>query len=213
MKITIAPPDFQKLVDGIEGDIAGASTEAMRETTPQAQEEFREQTRRAGLGSGVANAWRASSYPRSGQSVTPAGYIWSNAPEIIEAFATGAEIVPINGAKFLAIPTENVPRAPGRRRKRMTPLQVEIAFNQDLFFERGKHGNVLAFIKAVRSRSAKGWRQATPGRLKEGRALAPVLMFTLVPSVKLAQLLDLDATAQRWGDDYVAALKARLEDS
>jgi hypothetical protein len=210
VKISVSPIDFHKVVDGIEGDIAEASTGAMRETTPQAQEEFRAQTRGAGLGNGVANAWRDEVYPTSAQSVTPTGYIWSNAPEIIEAFATGATIVPVNGSKYLAIPTKSVPRAPGRRRKRMSPLEVEIAFNQDLIIRPGKHGHLLAFVNVVRSRNARSWRQATTRRRAQGRAARLVLMFTLVPSVQLAKLLDLDAVAVRWGAAYIAALKARL---
>ncbi|MGN6270866.1 MAG: DUF6441 family protein [Sphingomonas sp.] len=210
MKISVSPIDFHKVVDGVEGDIAEASTGAMRDTTPQAQEEFRAQTREAGLGNGVANAWRDEVYPTSAKSVTPTGYIWSNAPEIIEAFAKGAAIVPVNGSKYLAIPTKNVPRALGRRRKKMTPLEVEIAFNQDLLVRPGKHGHLLAFVNVVRSRNDRAWRQGTKRRVAQGRAVRLVLMFTLVSTVQLARLLDLDAVAARWGDAYIAALKSRL---
>jgi hypothetical protein len=213
MKIRVGVPSFAGIADKIEGDVAKAATDAMRQTTPDAKAELRDQIMRAGLGGRLANTWRGNAYPKSGRSMAPAGYIWSNPPEIIDSFVRGAQVVPLAGRKYLAIPTDNVPRALGRRgsTRRMTPEQVETAFNQDLFFKRGRNGHVLAFINAVRSKSRKGWRRGTPGRLAQGRDLKPVLMFVLVRAVRMPKLLDLAGPAQRWAAAYAAALERNLE--
>lgn len=204
MNITIVPSDLNDALRGMEGDVAEAATTAMRECSTGLKNELRDQIKSAGLSARLANTWRGNTYPQNRRSVTPAGYVYSNAPAIIDSFTSGATIVPVNGGKYLAIPTKNVPRATGRRgaTRKMTPQQVEDAFNQDLFFRRGKGGHVLAFISAVRSKNKKGWRRGTKGRLAQGRDVQPVLMFTLVPSVRMPKKLDLDGPAARWAAEF-----------
>lgn len=213
MRIEAGFDGLKMALDGFEGSIADAATAAMRETTPIAKQELREQVTSAGLGARLANTWRGDVYPRSRQSVNPAGYIYSNAPDIIDSFSRGAQIVPLAGRRFLAIPTKNVPNAVGRRgaSRKMTPEQIENSFNQDLFFKRGRAGRVLAFISAVRSRSGKTFRRGTKGRLAQGRELQPILMFVLVPTARAPKLLDIEAVAAKWATNFEAAFARRLE--
>lgn len=213
MRISVGFGDLRAAMNDVEGDVAGAATEAMRETTHKALLELRRQVVSAGLGNRLANTWRDRVYPEHRRSMTPSGYIWSNAPDIVDAFDRGAQVVPLAGRRFLAIPTKNVPNAAGRRgaRRRMTPEQVEHAFNQDLFFQRGKGGRLLAFINAVQSRNRRGFRPGTKARLAAGRALKPVLMFVMVPTVRMPKLLDANAVAERWAANFDARFLARLE--
>lgn len=212
MRISVGVGDMQALMEGIEGDIAEASTLAMRDTTYKALRELREQVTGAGMGQRLANTWRDRVFPEKRRSMTPTGYIWSNASDIIDAFSRGAQIVPLAGRRFLAIPTKNVPNARGRRGSsgKMTPEQVENAFNQDLFFKRGRAGRVLAFINAVGARNGRGFRRATKGRTAQGRDPKPVLMFVMVPSVRLPRVLDIDAVANRWAANFEARFTAGL---
>lgn len=212
MRVSAGFGDLRATMDDIEGYVAGAATAAMRETTHKALLELRRQVVSAGLGNRLANTWRDRVYPESRRSMTPTGYIWSNAPDIVDAFDRGAQVVPLAGRRFLAIPTANVPRATGRRgsSRRMTPEQVENAFNQDLFFRRGKGGRVLAFVNAVQSRNRRGFKPGTKARLAAGRELKPILMFVLVPTVRMPKLLDINAVAQRWAANFDARFVARL---
>lgn len=210
MKIEAGFDGLKMILSGLQGDIASGATAAMRDTMPIAKQELRGQVTSAGLGNRLANTWRGDVYPKSGQSANPAGYIYSAAPDIIESFSTGAQIVPLAGRRFLAIPTDNVPRATGTRgvSRRMTPEQVESSFNQDLFFKRGKSGRVLAFINTDRVKGARGLRRAARGA--KSRAAAPVLMFVLVPTLRMPKVLDLDAVASRWADRFDDAFTSRL---
>lgn len=215
MRFDVELPDFRALADSIEGDIARAATEAMRATAPIATQALREQVTSAGLGQRLANTWRWRAYPDAGKarhSLQPAGYIWTRAPDIIDSFIRGAKVVPLNGRRFLAIPTEHVPRAPGARgsRTRMTPEQVEFRFNQDLILRRGKQGRILAFVNVVRARNRRSWRAPTKGRIAQGRAERQILMFTLVPTVRLPKLLELDTVAAKWSRDFEAEFNRRL---
>lgn len=211
MRITVVPPNFADLTRGIEGDLAASVTGAMEETTPGAVAELREQVRSNGLGARLANTWRGRVYPDQGGkrgSLAAAGYVWTRAPEIIDSFVRGATIVPVNGSRYLAIPTDNVPHAGGRRgaTSRMTPVQVEIAYDQDLIVKRGKNGHLLAFVNVLSARNGRGYRPGTARRLAQGRQLKLVLMFTLVPVVRMPKLLDLDGPAKRWAAAFEAAL-------
>lgn len=206
MKIEISVPSFQAAASGMEGAIAAAATGAMRDTTPDAKQELREQVVGAGLGTRLANTWRGDVYPKSARSMHPAGFIHSNAPLIIDSFLRGAQIVPVSGGRYLAIPTDSVPKSRGSRgaSRRMTPVEVEAVFDQNLIIRKGRDGHLLAFIdpSLANGRRIKRQRGAPRARL--------VLMFTLVPTVRLPKLLDLEGPAQRWAVSFGRAVERRL---
>lgn len=215
MRIDVGVSDMKKLMDGIEGDIAGASTGAMRDTTARAKQELREQITSSGLGTRLANTWQDKVYPLKRNSLTPGGYIWSNAPDIIDAFTRGATIAPTGGRKFLWIPTKSVPRARGSGRasstKRMNPEQVQAEFNQEFALRKGKAGRWLAFIAQNRGETKRGaLRKVRKGRIGHGAKQELILMFTLVPSVRMPKLLDLNAVAGRWEARFESEFTKRM---
>ncbi|MCC4234485.1 DUF6441 family protein [Sphingobium soli] len=206
----------------IEGDIARDITDIMNDEVDALKLELREQVTSAGLGARIAKTWRSNVYPKAGRSLNPAGYIWSAAPEIISSYIDGATIRPVNGGKWLWIPTKAVPRrrrstnyasSLGKRSRgtAMTPEEVELHFNAelDVVIDGGKG---FAFIDVV-SGVSRGYREATAGRLRGRRGMAPrkakpVLMFTLVKAVKKPRLLDLDGPTQRAASRIAARLAA-----
>lgn len=217
MRISIELPGIREALRDVELDISAAATEAMRGTTYKALLDLRRQVTGAGMSQRLANTWRDRVYPEKRRSMTPTGYIWSNAPAIIDGFSRGATIVPKNGKRYLAIPTDAVPNTRRRvfddgpkRGGKMTPAEVEHSFNQDLFYRRGKRGRVLAFLNVVRAKNRRGFRSATKGRVAKGREIEPILMFVMVPAVRLPKLFDLDAAVQRWADNYAAEFARRM---
>ncbi|MBA4756288.1 MAG: hypothetical protein H2050_15790 [Sphingobium sp.] len=222
IKAQFRPGSLTKLLDVIEGEIADDVTQIMREETRDLTMDYRQQVRDAGMGNRLANTWRAEVYPKGGRSLNPAGYIWSNAPAIIDAFARGAHIRPVNGAKWLWIPTRNVP---ARRRggtyvssvkrsngTRMSPEEVELHFNAELqVVIKGNKGS--AFIDVVLGLSG-GYRRATAGRTQGRRGMAPrkqktVLMFNLVRGVRMPRLFDLDGPAEKRAVNVARRIQAR----
>ncbi len=205
MDIEIGVPDFAAVMREVEGDVAKAATAAMRETTRPAVMGLREQITSNGLGQRLANSWRDRVYPEQRESMTPTGYIWSNAPEIIDSFVRGATIHPIGGAKYLWIPTRNVPRARGRVSARgknlkggaMTPQEVEAMFRSKLSIRPGRNGTMLAFIEPLAKLKGKGQKK-------------PLLMFVLRKTVRMPKLLDLNGPAEQWADRFVAAFERKL---
>lgn len=156
----------------------------------------------AALGDRLAKTWRLKLYGQNG-SESPAAFVWTKAPRIIAGNMRGGTIVAVHGARYLAIPTDRVPRRMGRGGKaRMSPEEVEAHFNQDLILKKGrKPGTLLGFIEAIsaRSRRRPGLRNVTKGRLRQGRKVQLVLMFTFVRSVRQRKTIDPDAAFARWG--------------
>lgn len=218
MELRVSGPNFADIMRDIEGDVATAATEAMRGSGYKTLLELRRQVTDNGLGQRLANTWRDRTYPEKRKSMTPTGYIWSNAPDIVESFTRGATIRPHGGAKYLWIPTKNVPRARGRVSIRgknikggaMSPAEVESMFNTDLQIRKGRAGTLLAFIDVVRSLNMKTFRRATKGRAAQGRTAKPVLMFVLRKTVQLPKLLDLQGPAQLWEERFAAEFSRRL---
>lgn len=218
MQINVEMPDFAKLAASMNEGLAAAAKLAMRETIDPTKQRLRDQVIGVGLGQRLARTWRSEVYPR-GDSLSPAGYIWSAAPAIVDSFVRGATIRPVAGGRWLWIPTPNVPpsRRGSRRRSRqarrgaMTPEEVEDTFNTDFTFRRGKGGTLLAYIDVIRSLNVRGgYRANTKGRRAQGRRAEPVLMFVLRRQVRMPKLIDLDAIAREWSNDVEAAFAAQL---
>lgn len=199
-----------ELMSQTEADIGVAMTSAMRAGTTALVEDWRATVEAARLGTRLANTVRGRTFPDGRTSLDPTSWAWTKAPKIIDAYATGVTIVPGKG-RFLAIPTLDVPRQ--RQGDPLTPTEVEARFNRRLQFisprDKGFHtpsirSNGVAFLvlKDLVVRKATGrWRNASERELARGRsgqkALSAVIMFILVPQVRVAKRLDLEAVAAR----------------
>lgn len=184
-------------------DVETSVTDAMNEVTSGLKTDLRQQVTGAGLGQRLARTWRGKRFPEHRPSMNSAAYVWSKAPDIIDGFERGPTIRTVNGGKYLAIPTANVPkrrRGQGGHGSHMSPEQVETAFNQDLKFAKAGNGRLIAYVEVVAARNKRGYRAPTMGRIARGRRPAAVVMFVLVPEVHMRKRLDIDGAATRWAD-------------
>jgi hypothetical protein len=211
--------DLRKvLADEVRAGERAAMT-AIRAETDQVKAELRRQVAPAFSGNarGIANAWRSMIFPRSGQSLRPAGLVWTKVPNVIDAFDRGAVIRAKGGRKFLAIPTGfNAARGRGGRSEkgmRVTPAQM-VASGQ-AFLRPFKSGLGFVWCLPLRQGEQTGQRRRTrlvaggvtevgtgnrKGREAWARGLlvqAMVPMFLLLPLVKLAKRLDVRGAAER----------------
>ncbi|WP_267395577.1 MULTISPECIES: DUF6441 family protein [unclassified Sphingomonas] len=220
------------LFTSAEDEVAGFMTDAMRDTTDEVKEAFRAQVRAAGLGDRLANAVRGVTYPNKGgrKSLDPTGWVYAQpskdgrgAAAIIESYADGAMIVPRNGKRFLAIPTDDVPRK--RQGNALTPDEVEQKFGRRLIFispdDKGfrtpsvrKRGVGYLVMKSLVIRKATGrWRNASEreraGKTRNPRPVQSVIMFTLVRAVRKPKSVDLSGPAALAEQRFPANLDAR----
>jgi hypothetical protein len=205
MRFNLAMDDLKSELNRAVEDVEQAVTGAMNDVSDGLKTELREQVTSSGLGQRLANTWRGKRFPEAQPSMNSAAYVWSKAPDIIDAYERGPTIVPVNGRKYLAIPTANCPPRRrgggfGAKGRKASPFEVETIFNQDLKFARAANGRLIAFIEAVGARSKRGFRPGTPKRLAQGCAVVAVVMFILVPAVRVRKRLDVEGAANSWAD-------------
>jgi hypothetical protein len=226
----VTGPDFDQLMAGTEREMASILTAAMRDTTDEVKEAFREVVRAAGLGSRLPNSVRGVTYPKGQDSLSPAGWVYAQpsrdgrgAAAIIESYASGANIVPRGGRRLLAVPTDDTPRKRGG--SPMTPAEVEAKFGRRLVFidannkgfrtpsVRGRAVGYLVMKNLVVRKATSRWRNPTmrerAGQTRFPRPLQAVIMFRLVRAVKKPQSIDLLAPASIAMSRFDTNLSAR----
>lgn len=161
---------------------------------------LRRQVISAGLGTRLARTWRSRSYPNKGHDA--ATLVWSKAPQIVRTFDQGAVIKSKSGF-WLAIPTAAAPKR-GVGGKRITPSNFpEHRFGPLRFVYRRGQPSLLV-VDGVRvsgktgrvGRRAKGGSFTKTGRIKSG--ITTVVMFVMVPQVKMPKRLDVRRAAEIW---------------
>lgn len=197
---------------GLEDEIAGFVTKAIREESEELKQDWRDAILDAGLGQKLALTIGNEVYPRNQDSLDAAALIWTKAPGIIESYATGATIRPVNGGRYLWIPTDEVPKK--RNGRALDPREVETRFGRRMVVINPQHWRMkttstavgrgvayAGFNDLVIRKSSGRWRNATVNQRTKGHRSYRettrqfVIMFTLVPLVKKRKAFDLDAIA------------------
>ena len=191
MKLKLAiDPDIVAMMAAEVAAGERAVTAAMREAGTGLKSAWRTQITGAGLGTRLGNSIRLASFPQSGDSLSAAALVWSNAPVIVGAHDSGPLIRSKNGF-WLAIPTP----AAGKSSKGggITPFEWECRAGLRLRFIYRRRGPSLLVAEA--RLNTKG--RAVASKSKTGRGVATVPIFLLVAQVKLRKRLDLARDAER----------------
>jgi hypothetical protein len=161
---------------------------------------LRRQVATSGLGPRLARSWRSRAYPNKGHDA--ASLVWSKAPDIVRSFEQGTVIRSKSGF-WLAIPTAAAPKR-GAGGKRINPSNFpEHRFGPLRFvYRRGRPS--LLVVDGVRvnastgrvGRQAKGGAFTKSGRMKAG--MATVVMFVLVPQIRMPKRLDVRRAVEIW---------------
>jgi hypothetical protein len=200
--------DMQAELRDIERAVATGTRDAGRGL----RTELRRQVASAGLGQRLANSWRDKHYPN--QRLNAASLVYTKAPQIIRAFDEGAVIRSGRG-RFLAIPTENAPRK-GSDGKRIRPSTFPEHRFGSLRFVPRQSGSSLLVVDGLRASFSKqtgelrGFRRATDRVRRSGQGLTTVVMFLLVPQVKLRKRLDVARAAEHWSAQLPASIEQQL---
>jgi len=210
-------PGVQVTVGGdlekeLTAEVRGAEravTAAIRLAGAGVKAGWRAQIASAGLGERLGRTIRDQYFPKSGASIEAAALIYSRAPHIVGAFDQGVTIRAKDGF-WLAIPTE----AAGKSSKggRITSGEWERRNGRRLKFiyRRGRPGllvdtgDVLPRARVMKrdgtSRAARGFRNRS------------VIIFILVPQVRLTKRLDLETVAREWQDKLPALVAQNWPD-
>lgn len=216
MRFSIKTDDLAKGLSEAEGDAARSVTSAMREVTEGLKTELRADVADAGLGQRLANTWRGRTYPEGAVSLEAASFVWSKAPNIVDAFDRGVTIRSQRGF-WLAIPTAAAGakglNATGAM-KRITPSGWERRTGMRLRFVYRRGGPSLLVADNARL-TKRGVPRTNTGRTRSGASYtrlagrSTVVVFLLVPQVTLKKRFDIATAAQRWADRVPGILASR----
>jgi hypothetical protein len=211
MRFRGAFPDMKAVTAQAYDDVQHAVTAAMDEVTAGLKQELRDQIEAAGMGSRLAKTWQGKRFPDFKPSINAAAYVWSRAPDIVDAFERGVPIVAKN-RKYLAIPTKDAGVLHTTvKGKRLTPAIWETETGVKLrFVPRGNHALLVSDGRYVRQparyRRRKSFKPAKypalPGQKRS------IVIFVLVPQVSPGKRLDIEGVGNRWADrvgDLIAA--------
>lgn len=194
--------DLKKIMKQELADAELAVTYGVSNATEGLQMAMRNQVLSANLGNRLSKTWRADIYPFGGRSINTAGYVFTKAEKIMAGFERSTVITSKDGW-WLAIPTSNAPKY-GIGGKRINPSNFPESQLGGLRFiyRRGKP-SLLVVDNARASYSRKtgqlrGFRKASDSAVKKGRNLTTVVMFLLVPQVKMPKLIDFEGEAALW---------------
>ena len=190
------------IMAGMEAEmrtISKAVATGVKEAGRGLKGDLRKQVVSAGLGMRLSRTWRDRTYPNKGHDA--ASLVWSKAPQIIRTFDEGAVIKSKSGL-WLAIPTASAPKR-GVGGKRINPSNFPEHRFGPLRFVYRRNGPSLLVVDGVRinksgrvGRRAKGGAFTKTGRMKQG--MTTVVMFTMVPQVRLKKRLDVKREIKRW---------------
>lgn len=189
--------------------ITGAIKTGTKEAADGLKSDLRQQVTSAGMGTRLANAWRSRVYENKGYDA--AGFVYSQAPQIIEAFDKGVLIKPKAGGLWLAVPTSTAPKR-GTDGKKITPLNFPEAKLGKLEFVYRENGASFLVVHNVRASYSKktgqlrGFRKASDTALRTGKGLSTAIMFILIRQVKLDKRLDVERAAKIWGEKMPALI-------
>ncbi len=219
--------DPRAIFDDARRDIADAFRAGVVHTAGAVRTDLRTQTRAAGLGRGLENAWRSEVYPASptNKTLRPAGQVFSKAVVLHDAFISGATITARRG-RYLVIPTREA-EAMGFATSRTGREGKTVPFGQLHRAARYRAAIDKLGAENIRDIPLRGGRRLIVYQVPQGRGAGKVFrgprltrvgfrrgqdvpLFILVPQVRLARRLDLDAATQRAETTFVRALDTSI---
>lgn len=228
--------DLDGILDEQIEAVSAALRRGVNRATDATKRDLRNQTERAGLGTGFARSWASNTYPAPGNRRTwrPAGLVYSKATVLADAFDRGPTITPRVG-EYLVIPTEaaearglattNYARkggfVPGGQKRRAS-LLADAADKLGATVVSTKAGRARAPARGImRGKKTTGAQILLLPSKKAGTLVAALkepgkdameVLFILVPSVRLPRLLDIsraeEVAATRLNSEINAALDA-----
>ena len=219
---------FRELLKDAGDNLAAVLTNAVAAAGADLQEVLRGQVRAAGLGEGLAKAWRYEAYPKGRRaSLGPAALVYSKAARLHQVFETGATIT-ARGSKWLVLPlpaaealgydTRPLGRKPGGRANRLTRwsnVDAAVARYGELrfvAFDGGRRALLIADnLSRARQRTVRR-RLVGAGQLEAAnRVSSGVPLFLLIRQVRVGKQLDIAGAVKQTESSLAARVEQTLK--
>ena len=188
-----------------------AQTEGLRRAARGLEQDLEAATLAGGLGK-LSKAWASAAYPRKGVgSLSASAQVFvkgsAHTQDAMYAFSRGATVRSKNGM-FLLIPTENAPKVGLGRDRDKRLAAAEARYGKLRFvYRRGKTSLLVADNVRARGGKRGGFARASEKAVAAGRT-ATIVVFILVPAVRLRKRLSIQPLASKWIGQAPALINA-----
>jgi hypothetical protein len=191
---------------------------AVKEAGLEVQTKLRDDVTSAGLGQGLANAWRLDVNPRGAKlAYSPSAYLHSNAAHIIEGFTKGEPLASRDGG-YLAVPIPGSPADEVRVPKGGKLIAIMEKRFGKLRTIRTKRGLLMLVAENVRQSASGRFGSAVRTNKKTGTryvpknaATATLPLFWLVRQVRLAKRLNWPTIAKEAEGQFASTIESKLK--
>lgn len=202
MRFSFKADDPRNVLKRVYDDTEQAVSAAMNDVQAGLKDELRGQVVEAGMGARLAKTWRGKRFPESRPSINSAAYVWTRAPDIVDAFERGVPIVARN-RRFLAVPTKDAGVSHTTvKNKRLTPAIWEAETGVKLrFVSRGSRALLVTDASYVRQPARWGRRKSfKPIKTAPTGGRRLLVIFVLVPMVRPGKRFDVEGAGDRWAN-------------
>lgn len=211
MKFTAAiKGDLPKILEVKRQNAFKAVHKAVIRSANELKLEMVSQTQRARLGYGLAKSWRVKFYNKSDDEKFTKALVYTKAPKIMAGFEDPEIRRPKNG-KWIAIPTENVPKAPGK--KRYTPENWPKLF-PELYFAKDTKDKAYLVGQTIHKTTKSGKKTIRRTNSRNESQAETAVYFFLVKQTRQTKKINFDTASKKASDKlkrYISEELNKLE--
>ncbi len=188
-----------------------AQAEGLRRAARGLEQDLEQASLGGGLGK-LSRAWASAAYPRKGVgSLSASAEVFVkgsvHTKDAMYAFSHGATVRSKNGM-FLLIPTENAPKVGLGRDRDKRLAAAEARYGKLRFvYRRGKTSLLVADNVRARGGKRGGFAAASAKAVGAGN-VATIVVFILVPAVRLRKRFSIQPLASKWIGQAPALINA-----
>ncbi|HAG53536.1 MAG TPA: hypothetical protein DCL21_07100 [Alphaproteobacteria bacterium] len=203
--------DLEKIIEQKNRNVLRAVNRAVTKAGNELKKEMIGQTQRARLGYGLSKSWKVNFYNKSDADKFTKALVYTKSPKIMEGFENAEIRKPTRGRKWIAIPSNNVPKAPGK--KRYTPETWKKSFPV-LYFAQDTKGKAYLVGQTIHKTNKRGNKVIRKTNSRNESEAETVVYFFLVKQTRHTKKLNFEQAskkAQRKLKDYISQELGKLE--
>lgn len=195
MKFTAAiKGDLTKILEVKKQNAFKAVHKAVVRTSNELKLEMVSQTQRARLGYGLSKSWKVKFYNKTDSEKFTKALVYTKAPKIMAGFEESEIRKPTNGHKWIAIPSDNVPKAPGK--KKYSPDHWPKSF-PELYFAKDTKGKSYLVGQTINKTTKSGKKTIRKTNSRNESQAETVVYFFLVKKTRNTKKINFETASKK----------------
>lgn len=213
MKFTAAiKGDLNKILEVKRQNAFKAVHKAVVRTSNELKLEMVSQTQRARLGYGLSKSWKVKFYNKTDSEKFTKALVYTKAPKIMAGFEESEIRKPTNGHKWIAIPSDNVPKAPGK--KKYSPDHWPKSFPELYFAKDSNNGKSYLVGQTINKTTKSGKKTIRKTNSRNESQAETVVYFFLVKKTRNTKKINFETASKKASNKlkrYISEELTKLE--